>query len=221
MLKLPRDLLDRAIPVIVQRDASSHPLFASLDHEVVRRCLRDDLCQICGQRLMRRRWLVGGPEHAFNPRAPYVDLPGHLECMEYSLRTCPYLSVPNYLRKVSLDLPSHEGVAIFRSDFDERRPSPSLLVCVGATGRVSADFAFHVTPTGPCDRMQIWRHGKMVAEGGLDFIARLGALAAKVKAAPNQSGVTVLLEEELSIFPRSQVRPAPTPSRPRLGVIVF
>ena len=112
MLKLPRDPLGRAIPTIVQRDGSGRPLFAALDQEALRRCLRGDLCQICGQRLVRRRWLIGGPEHAFAPREPYVDLPGHLECMEYSLRTCPYLSVPNYLRKVPLDLPSHEGLVV-------------------------------------------------------------------------------------------------------------
>ena len=174
-------------------------------------------------------WAKASPPPLADPRSrarlrpaePYVHLPGHLECMEYSLRTCPYLSVPNYLRKVPLDLPSHEGLAVFRSDSDERRPGPSLLVCVGVTGRVSADFAFHVTPTGPCDRMQIWRHGKMVAEGGPDFIARLSALAAEAKAESSGRRGGAARRGALAL-PLATIRcRLPSPSRPQLGIIVF
>jgi hypothetical protein len=209
MQKLPRDPQGRVVPAIVERDASGHPLFASLNHKAMRRCLNDDLCQICAQPLMRRRWLVGGPQRAFAPHEFYTDLPGHLECIEYSLRTCPYLSIPNYLRKVEPVLPVHEGVAAVRSD-DGRRPSPSFLACVSTTGRVSADLAPYVTPTGPCDRMQIWRHGKMIAEGGLEFIARLAAMGAPT----NQSDAVALLGKAFSIVPDPREIVAPAPSEP-------
>jgi hypothetical protein len=217
MQKLPRDPQGRVVPAIVERDASGNPLFARLNDKAMRRCLNDDLCQICAQPLMRRRWLVGGPQRAFAPHDFYTDLPGHLECIEYSLRTCPYLSVPNYLRKVELVLPVHEGVAAVRSD-DRRRPSPSFLACVGTIGRVSPDLVLHVTPTGLCDRMQIWRHGKMIAEGGLEFIARLAAMGAPT----NQSDAVALLGKAFSIVldPREITAPAPDES-PVMGDFRF
>jgi hypothetical protein len=55
------------------------------------------ICPISGETLGKWKWFVGGPRSAFDENGWYSDLPGHRECIEFSLATCPYLAAPKYL----------------------------------------------------------------------------------------------------------------------------
>jgi hypothetical protein len=96
MAKLERDRRGLPIPFIVMRDKSGQPHFTINDHAKSARCLREDLCPICGQKLFRGRWFAGGPLSAFHANGCYLDPPTHKECVEYALQVCPFLAAPKY-----------------------------------------------------------------------------------------------------------------------------
>jgi hypothetical protein len=85
------------IPWSVYRDPDGRPHFTIFNNVLRARGIRDDLCGICGTKLFRGRWFVGGPVSAFDPRGTYIDPPMHHECSSYALTVCPYLAAPNYM----------------------------------------------------------------------------------------------------------------------------
>ncbi len=71
------------------------PAGAALDFRVLnltnhRRCAKERLCGICGQRLGYWLWFIGGPMCLQN--RVFGDAPMHRECAEYALDVCPFLS---------------------------------------------------------------------------------------------------------------------------------
>ncbi len=95
MKHLPLD--KRGYPTIplVMKDENG-PKFAVNNEEVRQRFLVEDRCGVCGNKLYRARWLVGGPGSAFLENGAYIDPPMHGECMHYALKVCPYLAAPRY-----------------------------------------------------------------------------------------------------------------------------
>ena len=91
MRMLPRDRRGYPVPWIVQRDLTSRPFFVMNDHAKVAACGRRKLCGICGQKLERDVWLIGGPGAAFHEQGAYLDPPMHHACATYALLVCPYL----------------------------------------------------------------------------------------------------------------------------------
>ena len=100
--KLPKDHRGYPIPWNVMRGEDGTAFFTVNDDRKAHRALREELCPICGERLGRWRWFVGGPRSAFDPHGWYLDLPGHRECMHFALATCPYLAAPKYLGRVDV-----------------------------------------------------------------------------------------------------------------------
>jgi len=104
--RLPRDPRGFPIPWNVLRTEDGATAFFTVnDDRKAWRALREGLCPLCGERLGRWLWFVGGPRSAFDPSGYYIDLPGHRECMEFALRTCPYLAAPKYLGRVDVTRP--------------------------------------------------------------------------------------------------------------------
>jgi hypothetical protein len=78
MQKLDRDGRGLPIPVIVLRDNEGTPHFTINDDRKVSRCLAEDRCAICGQKLFRGRWFVGESLSAFHLRGAYIKDMGSL-----------------------------------------------------------------------------------------------------------------------------------------------
>ena len=54
-------------------------------------CGHRKVCGICGQKLERDVWLIGGPGAAFHEHGAFLDPPMHRGCAIYALMVCPYL----------------------------------------------------------------------------------------------------------------------------------
>jgi hypothetical protein len=87
-LKLPR-YKGFPIPWMFWISKEGIPDFKVLDHHRVLRCAQERLCGICGVKLGRYLWFVGGKvsceHHSF------LDPPMHWDCADYSFSICPYL----------------------------------------------------------------------------------------------------------------------------------
>ena len=100
MKHLDRDHRGYPIPYIVFRDNDGKPHFTINAHEKVARCKHEDICAICGMKLLRGRWFLGGPMSAFHPHGAYIDPPLHHECMRFAVQTCPYLISAKYTKRI-------------------------------------------------------------------------------------------------------------------------
>ena len=105
MRLLDRDRRGYPVPWIVQRDLDRRPFFVMNDVERTGACGRRKVCGICGQKLERDVWLIGGPGAAFHADGAYLDPPMHRLCATYALRVCPYIG-SRYSKRVDTALAS-------------------------------------------------------------------------------------------------------------------
>lgn len=100
MAHLPKDRRGYPVPAMVLVDDGGRPHFQINDERIRQRLIQEDRCVICGTKLLRGRWFVGGHGSAFSQRGLYIDPPTHSECVDYALRVCPYLAAPNYGKEI-------------------------------------------------------------------------------------------------------------------------
>jgi hypothetical protein len=163
--RLPRDPRGYPIPWNVLR-TESDVFFTVNDDRRSWQALREDLCPICGEKLDSLIWFVGGPRSAFHPDGWYLDLPGHQECIEYALQTCPYLAAPKYLGRVDVvhpgKLPPEAAVLIDETMIPDR---PELFVAVGCSAIQMLKRPFPLSPylkPGNPSQWTFWRHGQQI-----------------------------------------------------------
>ncbi|MEU9370429.1 hypothetical protein AB0D71_38335 [Streptomyces avermitilis] len=82
-----------------------HATFGSLDAERARTAFVRRLCQICGERLEERCFLIVRPADVVRGISPEPAL--HPECLPYTAAHCPMLNgaVTHYRSRVSLPVP--------------------------------------------------------------------------------------------------------------------
>lgn len=177
MTALQRDARGYPVPFIILRDANNKPAFTVNDDRRERRCLEERRCQICGTRLDRLMWFVGGPRSAFHERGAYADKAMHYECMRYAMRVCPYLAVPKYLGRIDLGGVDQEALLkamngcpiVLDSTQDPERPP--LFVAVAAPAQAIQRRAIGpaiVSPVRPYEEVEFWRHGgRLTDEDGI------------------------------------------------------
>jgi hypothetical protein len=91
MRRLPVDDRGYPIPEFVSRlDGTRDFRVVSLDH--LAKCIREDVCWICGEPLGDLKVFVVGPIPAI--RATTNEPPCHDECAEFAARACPFLLLP-------------------------------------------------------------------------------------------------------------------------------
>lgn len=165
--RLPKDKRGYPIPWSVLLADDGTPFFTVNDTRKNYRALLHALCPICGERLGRWRWFVGGPRSAFDENGWYADLPGHHECMQFALAVCPYLAMPKYLGRIDVanpeKLPLEARLLIDETQIPER---PELFVAVaGEKIEASIDnspLLPHVRPSRPFLAYEFWRHGEQI-----------------------------------------------------------
>ena len=180
--RLEHDKRGYPIPWNVLRGDDGTPFFIINDDRKAYHALLRDLCPICGERLGRWKWFVGGLRSAFDPAGCYFDLPGHRECIEYALQVCPYLAIPKYLRHADAiahpeKLPVGHGILLDETVIPDR---PEVMVAVCARRIELLDrgpLQPYLKPVKPFDDWTYWRHGKQIDEAeALPYLrAALGA----------------------------------------------
>lgn len=110
---LPRDDKGRPVPFFVQWTGGK-PDFRIMDPERMVACIREKLCWVCGQKMGVWKAFVIGPMCGINRTS--AEPPSHLECAEFSVRACPFLSTPKMTRREH-DLPvvKSSGIMIRRN----------------------------------------------------------------------------------------------------------
>ena len=187
MRHLPLDARGYPAPVIiVVKDGK--PVFSVNDIDTVSQCIREDRCTICGTKLFRGRWLIGGVLSALAERGQFADAPVHDECAHYALQVCPYLAAPNWrtpIGKLQHMAAGIEGAAFNLTESinvaDTNRPE--VFVAVMASKIDIEDRPFGVVlcrpKRGHVMRAEIWANGTRLV--GAALTAALDRARAKVE----------------------------------------
>jgi hypothetical protein len=171
MRHLDMDARGYAIPFGVLRDADGTPQFAVNNEHERERSIRNDLCSICGTKLLRGRWFVGGPRSAFDSDGAYIDMPMHDECAHYALKVCPYLAAPHYGREVggtkAAQMLRKPLILIDRTMIADRPPLFVAVMAVGQRMTQGNSFGSYVIPARPHRKVEYWQTGRQLpdAEG--------------------------------------------------------
>jgi hypothetical protein len=97
------------------------PDVRTMDSDALRQAVMENLCWVCGQRLLRVQTkfvgtFVAGPMCLVNRTS--AEPPSHADCAEWCARACPFLTNPNKVRR-DKNMPEgwHEapGIAILRN----------------------------------------------------------------------------------------------------------
>jgi hypothetical protein len=133
MRGLEKDHRGYPIPYGVYRDLDNRPHFTINDELTRQKILNNHLCGICGKKLERARWLIGGPLSAFTENGAFIDPPMHAECARYALQVCPYLALASYRNRIedkTID-PTRQGpgyVTFMDPTMIDERPDPFVLI---------------------------------------------------------------------------------------------
>jgi len=184
MAHLKRDPRGYPIPAMVLIDDGGRPHFQINDERIRQRLIAQDRCVICGGRLFRGRWFIGGALSAFSERGLYIDPPTHAECAEFALKVCPYLAAPHYGRELAartMKGRTAEGVAVVVDDTTlSGRPLGECFVAVMAVrqdliraqgqfwrvGFEAHDVRYVRHAVGGAREVQVWRHGARITDPG-------------------------------------------------------
>jgi hypothetical protein len=99
----PLDTRGYPVPWIVFVDDTGTPQFTVNDIRRLRQTRSKNLCGLCGNRMEKTMWFIGGPKCFTHEHGAFVDPPNHYECAEYALRVCPFLAAPSYVKRVDLE----------------------------------------------------------------------------------------------------------------------
>lgn len=147
------------IPWGVYIDQSGKPFFTLNDLARHKEIQKRDLCPICGTKLFRGRWFVGGPGAAFMPTGAYLDPPMHSECAHYALKVCPFIAAPKFKRLGEKLIPS-DGVIMVDQQADDARPL--VFVAVMTTKQMFFSGKGYFKPLMPYSGIEFWREGEQL-----------------------------------------------------------
>jgi hypothetical protein len=182
MKHLPRDRRGYPIPAVVLRDRDGMPHFTINDSDIRQGLIVRDECSICGGKLFRGRWFVGGPLSAFHPDGLYIDSAVHRECAVYALQVCPYLAAPVYSHRIDakqVDVEKTEHYLFIDESVMPTRPKLFVLGMAHGQTLIASDRTvdIRIRPIKPLLHVEFWRDGaRLPDQAGLAIVA--DALAA-------------------------------------------
>jgi hypothetical protein len=166
MRHLPLDARGYPIFFGAYVDQDGIPHFTTNDEAKRAAMIAHDLCSICGKKLLRGRWFVGGPQSAFHERGCYIDMPTHDECVHYALQVCPYLAAPRFSKSIAETKAGQISNAVVMVDPTMIDGRPPLFVAVMAVGQKMVGdngFQSYVKPSRPYRKVEFWRHGSQLS----------------------------------------------------------
>jgi len=104
--KLPVDDRGYPVPFFVQwvdqwnqatKPGVGRPEFRMMDGDKWKRCVKEKLCWVCGEKLGAYMAFPIGPMCTINRVSS--EPPSHKDCAEWSVKGCPFLSRPNMVRR--------------------------------------------------------------------------------------------------------------------------
>lgn len=188
----PKDRRGYPIPYIVFTDADGRPHFTINDATAVNKAIMQKRCGLCGTKLERDAWLVGGFGAAFHRNGAFLDPPMHRACAEYALRVCPFLAV-SYSKRIdakTLDLDKAEGRVIVKEDV-VAHDQPEVFVLAHTASYSTFDpqpGIIYIIPKRPWKEVTFWVSGWRID----------AAEAEKLYSTTNQSGPM----SDMLYFPR-------------------
>jgi hypothetical protein len=160
----PRDHRGFAVPYIALIDRSGRPQFTINDSRKTEEARRKRLCSLCGKRLPRSVWFIGGSRCFMHPHGGFVDGPVHEECGAYAIRVCPFLAAPSYGKRIDdrlLAADAHpEGMGL--ATIPHMLPDRPERFGFGETSDYEAFFAAHqgwLYRAHTWDYVSWWRNG--------------------------------------------------------------
>lgn len=177
MKDLEKDSRGYPVPYIILRDKNNKPHFQINDEKFVIKCLRQQLCPICGQKLDGEYWLAGGALSGLHPNGVFIDSMSHYVCLEYSMKVCPYLAVSLYNKRLdtsTLDEENFNGFALLDPTMMPERPKFFVL---GKTSGYTVDSkSRHISPIRPWLEIEYWNNGERISKQGAEELVRINNL---------------------------------------------
>jgi hypothetical protein len=170
MAHLKLDRRGYPIPAGALIDKAGRPHFTVMDEAKRQKIIIGGFCAICGRKLHKVKWLVGGPASAFHKHGAYLDPPMHLDCLTYALQVCPYLAAPRYtgLIEDATINPAHmpPGMAIMHDEgMMDKRPPVFVAVAFTKQHNVKDKIQRRITyirPDRPLVDRQFWQNGNQL-----------------------------------------------------------
>lgn len=170
MSHLKRDRRGYPIPHGVVIDKAGNPHFAINDDMIRIRVIREGLCSICGTKLFRGKWLIGGALSAFHEHGAFIDPPMHSECAHFALKACPYLAAPRYsqeigLKKAKASAAELNHAILYSHTLIDGRPQGDMFVALMVTGKIEVhESTLNLKPKPPYSVVEYWRHGQQLSK---------------------------------------------------------
>lgn len=132
------------------------------------RAVRHNLCWVCGEKTGVHKAFVIGPMCMVNRVT--AEPPCHLECAEYTVKACPFLSRPNMKRNPN--------------DKEKSVPTPGIMIDRNpGVAVIWISKTFKITPDGKGGRLisigdpeaiTCWREGRRATRAEVDEAIRTG-----------------------------------------------
>jgi len=170
MRHLKIDARGYPIPCMVVIDKAGKPHFAINDEQKRFRVIRNDLCSICGTKLFRGRWFVGGALSAFHPEGAFIDPPMHSECAHFALQVCPYLASPRYSAEIGVAKAKANAAAltdnmiIVDPTMMPGRPHSDMFIALMTTRPIDVFDNLNLKPKPPYNVVEYWRRGQRLPD---------------------------------------------------------
>lgn len=151
--RLPRNARGYPVPFFVQW-IDGKPDFRLLDGANFARCLRERLCQICGEALGAASTFVIGPMCAVN--RTNGEPPSHRECAEFAVKACPFMLRPGMERREDDTTRSANTSGVFIT----RNPGVMALWTTKTWKVFYDDKGFPLVNLGEPRHVSWWREGR-------------------------------------------------------------
>lgn len=173
--RLPRDARGFPIPKFVHINEDGSPQFQLANAGHLVKCVKQNLCWICGDRMGRHKAFPIGPMCCVNRVTS--EPPSHRECAIFAATNCPFLTSPDAKRN-NRDLPDEKFVA---GMMIERNPGVTAIWMTQRyrVVRVDNGVLFEI---GDPDSVEFYARGRMATRDEVDHSVNTGLPILKAKA---------------------------------------
>ena len=179
MKNLKVDVRGFPIPFVVLIDKLGQPHFKVNDERKSRECIEKKLCHVCGEKLNKDYWFVGGQVSAFHPQGFFVDGPAHKVCALYALKVCPYLAYTQYkaeepmenIEKLTKKLAGITDIGGLHNPTQSSKRLPFFVLAQAKRYGVKASITGSLfKPDKPYQQIEYWKDGDQILQNEAKLI---------------------------------------------------